>query len=286
MPLDLQNHYDRRVLVYKTFACPTISALFSLRPSLVRPDRPDSPTDDPALTAIASATALERSAWFRGLPDALRTALRASGRVRTVRAGERLFMRGDPDDGVYCVLEGAVRVGAASMGGREALLAVVGPTNWFGEITLFDGGPRTHDAYAERDSILFHVPRRALAALLDATPAWWHAFGLLLTQKLRLAFEAIEEAALLPAAARVARRLLVLAHSFGDEPGGQGEAHRVVSVPQEDLALMLALSRQTVNQILRQFEREGLVVLRYGQIEIADAARLDLAAQGPMVSDQ
>jgi CRP/FNR family transcriptional regulator, cyclic AMP receptor protein len=277
MPLCLQNHYDRRVLVHKTFACPTIAHPFSLTTlSPVRSDRPHSPDDVPALTAIAAA--LERSAWFRGLPDALQAALRAAGRVRTVRAGERLFLRGDPDDGLYCVLEGAVRVGAASMGGREALLAVVGPTSWFGEITLFDGGPRTHDAYAERDSTLFHVPRARLAMLLDATPAWWHAFGLLLTQKLRLAFDAIEEAALLPAAARVARRLLVLAHSYGEEPADRGE-HSVVSVPQEDLALMLALSRQTVNQILRQFERDGLVVLRYGQIEIADAVRLEEAAQ-------
>lgn len=179
-------------------------------------------------------------------------------------------MRGDPDDGLYCVLDGAVRVGAASVCGREALLAVVGPVHWFGEITLFDGGPRTHDAYAERDSTLFHVPRVALAALLDATPAWWHAFGLLLTQKLRLAFDAIEDAALLPASARVARRLLLLADSYGDAAC----ARRVVNVPQEDLALMLALSRQTVNQILRQFERDGLLVLRYGEIEIVDAARL------------
>jgi CRP/FNR family transcriptional regulator, cyclic AMP receptor protein len=243
----------------------------------VRADPPVSRTDDSALPAVAAA-ALERSTWFRGLPDALRAALRAAGRVRTVRAGERLFMRGDPDDGIYCVLEGAVRVGAASIAGREALLAVVGPVNWFGEITLFDGGPRTHDAHAERDSTLFHVPRTALAALLATTPAWWHAFGLLLTQKLRLAFEAIEEAALLPAAARVARRLLVLADSYGDAAGGHGR-RRVVSVPQEDLALMLALSRQTVNQILRQFEREGLVVLRYGEIEIADAAGLMQSAQ-------
>jgi CRP/FNR family transcriptional regulator, cyclic AMP receptor protein len=243
----------------------------------VRADPPATSIDDSAPPAVAAA-ALERSTWFRSLPDALRAALRAAGRLRTVRAGERLFMRGDPDDGIYCVLDGAVRVGAASIAGREALLAVVGPVNWFGEITLFDGGPRTHDAYAERDSTLFHVPRAALAALLAATPAWWHAFGLLLTQKLRLAFEAIEEAALLPAAARVARRLVVLADSYGDAADQRGR-RRVVSVPQEDLALMLALSRQTVNQILRQFEREGLVVLRYGEIEIADAARLMQSAQ-------
>lgn len=222
------------------------------------------------------AGALERSAWFRSAPQPLRDALCAAGRVRTLGAGERLFMRGDADDGLYCVLEGAVRVGAASVAGREALLAVVGPASWFGEIALFDGGVRTHDAYAERDSLLFHVPRAALVALLDTTPAYWHAFGRLLAQKLRLAFEAIEESALLPAAARVARRLLLLSDEYGEASPAYGlpGSRRIINVPQENLALMLALSRQTVNQILRQFEREGWLALRYGEIEILDAARL------------
>jgi CRP/FNR family transcriptional regulator, cyclic AMP receptor protein len=234
--------------------------------------RPASSDDS---TLATPTLALDRSAWFRSLPAPLRASLRAAGRERALRTGERLFMRGDPDDGLYCVLEGAIRVGSASVGGREALLAVVGPVHWFGEITLFDGGPRTHDAYAERDSLLFHVPRAPLAALLETTPAYWHAFGLLLTQKLRLAFEAIEESALLPASARVARRLLLLAQSYRDAAC----TRRVVSVPQEDLALMLALSRQTVNQILRQFERDGLLALRYGEIEIVDAAGLAQNAQ-------
>ncbi|MEX3840589.1 Crp/Fnr family transcriptional regulator [Paraburkholderia sp. BR10882] len=235
----------------------------------------------PVIASSPSAAALERSAWFRGAPAPLRDALRVAGRVRTLQAGERLFMRGDADDGLYCVLEGVVRVGAASVAGREVLLAVVGPAHWFGEIALFDGGARTHDAYAERDSTLFHVPRAALVALLDATPAYWHAFGLLLAQKLRLAFDAIEETALLGASARVARRLLLLSNEYGEAAGTQGgqRARRVINVPQEDLALMLALSRQTVNQILRQFEREGLLALRYGEIEIVDAAGLASNAQ-------
>ena len=241
-------------------------------------------TNAPATSTVTAL--LERSAWFAGAPEALRAGLRAAGRVRTLRAGERLFLRGDPADGIYCVLEGAMRVGAASAAGREALLAVVGPAQWFGEIALFDAGVRTHDAYAERESTLFHVPRAALVALLDATPAWWHAFGLLLAQKLRLAFDAIEETALLPATPRVARRLLLLAAGYGEtgreagpDAAGAPQAARVVRVPQEDLALMLALSRQTVNQILRQFERDGLVALRYGEIEIVDAARLEQQAQ-------
>lgn len=213
---------------------------------------------------------LERSAWFRSAPEALRAQLVELGRVKRLQAGERLFMRGDPDDGLYCVLDGLVRIGAASFAGKEALLAVIEPVNWFGEIALFDGRARTHDAYAERDSVLFHIARAELAALLERTPQYWHLFGLLLTQKLRLAFDAIEEAALLPAAQRIARRLLLMAGGYG-EPG---ILRRVLKVPQEDLAMMLALSRQTINQILKQFETQGALQLRYAEIEIVDVDKL------------
>ncbi|EEA03572.1 transcriptional regulator, Crp/Fnr family [Burkholderia sp. H160] len=216
------------------------------------------------------AALLARSAWFRAAPADLRMQLLGAGRVESLAAGQRLFTRGDADDGLYCVLDGLVRIGAASSTGKEALLAVIEPVNWFGEITLFDNRSRTHDAYAERDSALFHVPRAALAALLERTPAYWHAFGLLLTHKLRLAFEAIEEAALLPAAPRVARRLLLMAGGYG-EPGA---LRSVLKVPQEDLAMMLALSRQTINQVLKHFETQGALKLRYAEIEIVDADKL------------
>ena len=218
---------------------------------------------------------LERSAWFRSAPAAMQAQLIKAGRVERLAAGQRLFTRGDSDDGLYCVLDGLVRIGAASSAGKEALLAVIEPVNWFGEIALFDNRPRTHDAYAERDSELFHAPRAALAALLERTPEYWHAFGLLLTQKLRLAFDAIEEAALLPAAPRVARRLLLMAGGYG-EPGA---LRRVLRVPQEDLAMMLALSRQTINQVLKQFEAQGALKLGYAEIEIADVQKLSALAE-------
>ncbi|APA88015.2 Crp/Fnr family transcriptional regulator [Paraburkholderia sprentiae WSM5005] len=216
------------------------------------------------------AALLEHSAWFRAAPADLRLQLRDAGRVESLGAGQRLFTRGAADDGLYCVLDGLIRIGAASSTGKEALLAVIEPVNWFGEIALFDNRPRTHDAYAERDTALFHVPRAALAALLERTPAYWHAFGLLLTHKLRLAFEAIEEAALLPAAPRVARRLLLMAGGYG-EPGA---CRTVLKLPQEDLAMMLALSRQTINQVLKHFETQGALKLRYAEIEIVDADKL------------
>ncbi|RKR37242.1 Crp/Fnr family transcriptional regulator [Paraburkholderia sp. BL17N1] len=227
------------------------------------------------------AALLGRSGWFRSTPAAMQAQLIEAGRVERLAAGQRLFTRGDSDDGVYCVLDGLVRIGAASSAGKEALLAVIEPVNWFGEIALFDNRPRTHDAYAERDSELFHVPRAALVALLERTPAYWHLFGLLLTQKLRLAFDAIEEAALLPAAQRVARRLLLMAGGYG-EPGA---LRRVLKVPQEDLAMMLALSRQTINQVLKQFETQGALKLGYAEIEIADVQKLAVLAELNPVGD-
>ncbi|MPW15543.1 cyclic nucleotide-binding domain-containing protein [Paraburkholderia sp. CNPSo 3157] len=230
---------------------------------------PDTPSNPPEFVAL-----LERSAWFRGAPDALRMQLLELGRTRRAPAGQRLFSRGDADDGFYCVLDGLMRIGAANAAGKEALLAVIEPVNWFGEIALFDGQPRTHDAYAERDTLLFHVPRAALSLMLERNPAFWHPFGLLLTHKLRLAFDAIEEAALLPAAQRVARRLLLMAGGYGDA----GTLRRVLKLPQEDLAMMLALSRQTTNQILRQFETQGALALRYAEIEIVDAQKLSAFA--------
>lgn len=227
------------------------------------------------------AAVLGRSAWFRSAPADMQAQLIEAGRVERLAAGQRLFTRGDSDDGLYCLLDGLVRIGAASSAGKEALLAVIEPVNWFGEIALFDNRPRTHDAYAERDSELFHVPRAALAALLERTPAYWHLFGLLLTQKLRLAFDAIEEAALLPAAQRVARRLLLMAGGYG-EPGA---FRRVLKVPQEDLAMMLALSRQTINQVLKQFETQGALKLGYAEIEIADMQKLAALAELNPVAD-
>lgn len=107
---------------------------------------------------------------------------------------------------------------------------------------------------APTTALLLHMPQAPLVALLDSAPASLRAFALLLTHKLRLTFTVLEETALLPTAERVARRLLLMADGYGDLRLG---TRRVLRVPQEQLALLLALSRQTVNQVLKDFEARG-----------------------------
>ena len=137
----------------------------------------------------------------------------------------------------------------------------------------FDGQPRTHDAFAEGQATLLHLPQAPLLALLERQPSHWRELALLMSQKLRLAFIALEEMSLLPAAPRLARRLLMMAEGYG-ETGPR----RVLHLAQEQLALMLGLSRQTTNQILKELEARGALRLTYGEIEITDLGTLRQAA--------
>lgn len=187
--------------------------------------------------------------------------------MHTLGDGERLFSRGDPPSGMFAVLEGAVRITATTEAGKEALLILSEPPSWFGEIAVFDGQPRTHDAIAYGSARVLHLGKDALAAILESHPAWWRDLGLLLTQKLRLALLALEDSATLPLAQRLARRLAWMAAGYGD---WHGRTARELAVSQEELASMMSASRQSVNQCLKDYEARGFVRLAYGSIEVLD----------------
>jgi CRP-like cAMP-binding protein len=217
---------------------------------------------------------LDKGQWFSHLPVPLQDSLLAAARVRRLSPGQRLFKRGDPPCGLYAVLEGSVRIGAVSEQGKEALLSVVESPHWFGEICLFDGQPRTHDAFGLGHCVLLHLSQTVMLTLLDEQPVYWRQLALLMSQKLRLTFINLEQLSLMPTAARLAHRLLMIAEGYGeiDPP------RRVLQLPQEQLASMLSLSRQTTNQILKDLQGQGIVNLKYGEIEILDAQRLRMLA--------
>lgn len=212
--------------------------------------------------------------WFKHLPLSLQDSLLRSARLRALAPGQVLFQRGDAPCGLYAVLSGSMRVGAVSSEGKEALLTLVEAPQWFGEISLFDGQPRTHDAQAEGEVRLLWIPQAALLSLLALQPGYWRDFALLMSQKLRLVFVALEQQSLLAAAPRVAHRLLQIAAGYGE----MNDSRRVLQLSQEQLALMLSLSRQTTNQILKSLQQDGALRLGYGEIEILDPARLQALA--------
>ncbi|HTB75620.1 MAG TPA: Crp/Fnr family transcriptional regulator [Polyangiaceae bacterium] len=210
---------------------------------------------------------LRAGRWFGGLPAEFQRDLLGAGVVRNLRKGEWLFSRGDVPSGLYAVLDGGIRITATAPSGKEVLLALVEPPMWFGEIAVFDGLPRTHDAVAAEKSVALHVPASDLDGILAREPRYWRDLGLLIASKLRLTFLAMEDSAVLPIADRLARRLLMSVERYGE---WHDRTSRVVDLRQQQLATMLSTSRQTVNQLLKDLEGQGIVRLSYRHIEILD----------------
>lgn len=225
---------------------------------------------------------LNRGRWFANLPAALQQSLLKHGVIRQFQNGQRLFSRGDCADGLYALLGGTVQIVGASKHGaddKHVILTLIDPPDWFGEICLFDRQPRTHDALADGPATVFHVRQALLDQLIAENPNYWREFGLLLTQKVRLIFSAIEDAALLPTHMRLARRLLQMAEGYGIRSDSNTVSARTLHVSQEKLSAMLSISRQTVNQMLKELEHEGLLQLGRGNIEILNLEGLKAKAQ-------
>jgi len=177
--------------------------------------------------------------------------------VRRLADGAILGARGtEAQEWCGCAL-GAVRVSSVSLSGKQVTLTYVEPGTWFGDIALFDGMPRTHDAHAHGPTTLLVVRRADFRNLLAQHVELYEALLRLNCRRLRLLFDAVEDLNTRPLAARLAKQILLLARSYGVE---QGEEIRVgLQLAQEDIAQMLGASRQRVNQELKGFEREGAV---------------------------
>ncbi|HZR34106.1 MAG TPA: Crp/Fnr family transcriptional regulator [Nevskia sp.] len=191
---------------------------------------------------------------------------------RALGDGELLYARNDPAEALYGLIRGRIRLSNVAPDGREVLMALFEPGDWIGELSLFDGLPRTHDAVAMGEAEVFVLPRPKLLALLDAEPRLYRHLAARLARQLRLALSYIDDAVFLPLALRLAKRLLQLAKVYGqDTPQG---LLLDLHLPQEDLGRMLGASRQSVSKELRQWEKRGWIALDYGRVLIRDPAQL------------
>ncbi|HET7835638.1 Crp/Fnr family transcriptional regulator [Variovorax sp. J31P179] len=224
--------------------------------------------------SAAHRASMEANPWFASMPRAQREGLLAAAELIHLRRGAMVFRQGDPvhaaGGGFYGLAAGMIKISTLRHDGREAILAVLEPGNWFGEISLIDGSPRTHDATALSALDLLVVPHQAFAQQMQGAP-FGRAIAALLAARVRGLYGLMEDATLRGLRARVARRLLALAR--GDAT--QSPEPRVsVALPQEALAMMLGVTRQTLSKELNALAREGAIGLGYGRIELLSPAAL------------
>ncbi|RRH89758.1 Crp/Fnr family transcriptional regulator [Variovorax beijingensis] len=225
------------------------------------------PPSKPRLSP-AHRAAMERNPWFTSMPRAQREALLGAGELIHVRRGAMVFRQGDPihaaGGGFYGLLAGTIKISSLRQDGREAILAVLEPGNWFGEITLIDGSPRTHDATALEALDLLVVPPAAFAQQMRDV-VFANAMAAMLAARVRMLYGLTEDATLRSLRARVAHRLLVLARGDATQ---SVLLRRTLMLPQEALAMMLGVTRQTLSKELNALAGEGVLALGYGRIEL------------------
>ncbi|MCY1355379.1 global nitrogen regulator NtcA [compost metagenome] len=224
----------------------------------------------------AHQAALLSNPWFGGLPEPIRQAMLAHGHASRLTVGHALFLRGDPADGIYAVLEGCIRLSGVSDEGHETVLSLHEPGSWFGETSVLDTLPRTHDAFAHTAARVLRVPAASLEALLAAHPALGISLLRLECTRLRAALAALEAFSQRTLEQRFAGRLLALASAYGaNTPQG---IRIELRLPQELLAQLVGTTRQRINQVLKAWEVAGLVAQRYGRIAVLDPAGLERLA--------
>jgi CRP/FNR family cyclic AMP-dependent transcriptional regulator len=220
---------------------------------------------------------LKKAPLFTGLDDEAASALSSTMGTVRLNKGDVLFHEGDSGDRLYVVISGKVKLGRSGSAGRENLLAVLGPGQMFGELSLFDPGPRSTTATAVTSCEIRTLEHDELMGWLAGRPEV--AQGLLgqLAARLRRANDVVADLVFSDVPGRVAKQLLELAKRFGDRREDGVHVHH--DLTQEELAQLVGASRETVNKALADFAARGWIRLEPRSVTILDVERVERRAR-------
>lgn len=219
--------------------------------------------------------------WFSSLSPSLRQAILGYSAIRRFGDAELIASRGDSSDFWMGCAAGAVRVSSTSTDGKPLTLTYVEPGVWFGDVGIFDGGCRTHDAHACGATTLYCVSLADFRRLLADHTELYQALMRLQARRLRALFGLVEDLNTLPLRARVAKQLAHLARHHGIALDVHPGSLRIgLNLAQEELAQLLGASRQRVNGVLKEMERNGVLRVSTKEVVVLDNTALERVGQG------
>jgi len=193
-------------------------------------------------------------------------------RHRSVGKGDFLFHRGDEGTTLYIIFKGLIKIVVPTRSGDEITLAMLTDGDFFGEMALLDGLPRSADAMAMEDTQLYVLDRTDFLSFLIHNEQAIRAIMQVLSLRLRRTDDLVAEVCFLSVSARLAKRLLDLAGSQHqvDRSGNPNE----VRLTQRELASLMGVSRETINKELKVLREKGMVTTARNIISIRDPDRL------------
>ena len=236
--------------------------------------------DDPILT-IDERSAINEGRWFSSLSPSLRHDILRCAYVQRYKDGDLIAARGDPPEQWIACAKGAVRISSTSISGKQITLTYVEPGIWFGDVAIFDGDRRTHDAYAHGETTILCVAKADFKKILATHVELYEAMLRLHARRIRQLFGLVEDLNTLPLRARLAKQLLHLARSYGVPNTPVDDEQRIaLQLAQEELAQLLGASRQRVNQELKTMEREGVIRVEPTGLVVCDRDALLRISEG------
>jgi len=209
---------------------------------------------------------------FAGLNETELNHLATDFRPRFFRQGETIFHEGDPGQALYVVARGRIRIYIQNEEGQETSVILYGPAALFGELAVIDERPRSANASAMEDTILYTLDRAHFREHLKQLPQLALNFMQTLADRVRYNTTQMESLTLLDLPRRLARKLLELARDYG-----RVETTGVIidmKLTQTDLASLVGATRESVNKTIRAFRDEKLIRFEQGYITILDPEAL------------
>ncbi|GAB3944460.1 CRP-like cAMP-activated global transcriptional regulator GlxR [Corynebacterium tapiri] len=215
---------------------------------------------------------LARAGIFHGVdPTAVNNLIKELETVRFTR-GTTIFDEGDPGDRLYIITSGKVKLARHANDGRENLLTVMGPSDMFGELSIFDPGPRTSSAVCVTEVHAATMDSELLRKWISDHPEISQQLLRVLARRLRRTNAALADLIFTDVPGRVAKTLLQLANRFGTQEGGALRVNH--DLTQEEIAQLVGASRETVNKALATFAHRGWIRLEGKSVVIVDTEHL------------
>lgn len=185
---------------------------------------------------------------------------------------ETVYAEGDLDDRLYIVVSGKVKLGRCGSEGRLILLTVLGPSDVFGELSIFDPGPRTASATALTAVSAMVMDREVLRGWIADHPNVAHRMLRVLARRLSRTDHDVSDLIFTDVPGRVAKQLMRLAQRFGVQHDGAIRIDH--DLTQNEIAQLVGASRETVNKVLSEFTYRGWIRLHGKSIHIINSEQL------------
>ena len=194
-------------------------------------------------------------------PEALDQLARCLRR-RSYHRGEVIFHQGDPGDTMHLMRGGRVKVVIPAETGDEAVLAILGPGDCFGELAVIDGGSRSASVVAMEQVETLVLGRQDFLGFFRSNSEAAERLVVNLARTIRRVNEDIADLAFLDLPGRLAKKLLDLADTHGAPTDGGKGVEIAVPLTQEELAGMIGATRPSVNKVLGWYEDQGAIQRR------------------------